>query len=358
MTTIGFYAHHVGRGHLDRVAAVCARLDDVRTTIASSHPAVEAMAGPRTTVRLLPGDEVAGPAVDRSAGGRLHHVPLGLAVAGPRVRALVDWVEDERPDLVVVDVSTEVLLTVRLMGVPVVAVRLHGDRRDPAHRLVFDLACSVVAPFPAALEHPDTPAEVVARTFHAGLVHPPDTAAPSATGAAPARPQVVVAWGEGSVAPSAATLDAAARATSAWDWTFVGPPTPGGAPSTVRHRGWVTDLPAHLRRADVVVGSCGDGLVAAVAASGARLVAIPQPRPYDEQRQKAEALHRCGAATVLSGWPDPETWPQVLTAAQATPPLGGVLGADGAPDLARHLRRLAATSRSAGHVAAEEAVPC
>ncbi|WCO68238.1 hypothetical protein PO878_05795 [Iamia majanohamensis] len=358
MTTIGFYAHHVGRGHLDRVAAICAHLGDVDCTVASTHPSVADLAGPRTTAHPLPGDEGPGPARDRTAGGRLHHVPLGLDVAGPRVRALVAWVERERPDLVVVDVSTEVLLTVRLMGVPVVAVRLHGDRGDPAHRLAFDVACSVVAPFPAALEQPTTPPALVARTFHAGVVHPPTTPGGTPRGRPP-RPEVLVAWGEGSPGPSAAALDAAARATPGWDWAFVGPPAPDGRPSAVDHRGWVTDLPAHVRRADVVVGPCGDGLLAAVAAGGGRLVALPQDRPHDEQRHKAEALRRAGAATVLDGWPAPEIWPGVLEAASAAPPLHAVLGADGAPGLAAHLRRLAiAPTRPDGRQPEEGLVPC
>lgn len=375
MTTIGFYAHHVGRGHLDRVAAVCAHLAGVRCTVASSHPEVGSLRRTGCTIRVLPGDEGPGPDLDRTAGGRLHHAPLGIDVGVPRVRALVDWVEEERPDLVLVDVSTEVLLTLRLTGTPVVAVRLHGDRTDAAHVLAFDLASTVVAPFPRSLEDTATPQWLVDRTFHAGLVHPVRPApvhrpplrpgdgatrrdaAPESGGAT--RPHrkdkrcVLVAWGQGSPPPSAGDLDRAALATPGWRWAFAGPPTAGGTPTHVHHRGWVTDVVAQVRQADVVVGPCGDGLVAAVAAGRGRLIALPQPRPFEEQQRKAEALSRRNVAVMALGWPIPSRWPHLLDAALAGPPLGeGSLGSDGAPRLAAHLLDVVAAVGGGTHLPA------
>ena len=60
-----------------------------------------------------------------------------------RGAAVVRWVERHRPSLVVVDVSVEVTLLVRLLGVPVVVVAMQGDRHDRAHRTAYDAATAL-----------------------------------------------------------------------------------------------------------------------------------------------------------------------------------------------------------------------
>lgn len=332
----GFYAHHHGRGHVSRIAAVCAALGPEQCSVATGHPGAADALPPGTDVCLLPGDVPSGPSGDVTAGGALHWAPEH-PMSTARTHALTGWLHDRAPAVVLVDVSVEVALTVRLAGVPVVVVRLHGDRTDPAHDLAHRIASRVLAPFPPELEHASTPDWVLAKTVHSGFVTAPSSppVAPRTDGGTP---RVLVVWGQGHPPPTAAALDDAAAASPAWEWHMIGPPCPDGTPRRVRHHGWVSDVEDHVAAASVVVGPPGDGLVADVARSGARFVAVCEPRPFDEHRHKAEALAAVGGAVALDRWPAAAGWTGVLERAQARDPAAlRRLGTDGAARIAAHL---------------------
>ena len=71
-------------------------------------------------------------------------------------------------DAFVVDVSVEVTLFVRLLGIPVVLIAQPGLRDDAAHQLGFRAATRIVAPWPQALLQPAHLAEVAHKTFYTG----------------------------------------------------------------------------------------------------------------------------------------------------------------------------------------------
>ena len=59
------------------------------------------------------------------------------------------WVATHAPRLMVVDVSVEVTVLVRSMGVPTVVMGMPGVRDDAAHQLAYRLADAIIAPWPA-----------------------------------------------------------------------------------------------------------------------------------------------------------------------------------------------------------------
>lgn len=341
--TFGFYAHHHGRGHLSRIRELCLTAGPARCTVATSHPDAVDVLPAGTDVRSLPLDvppdrSAAG---DVRAGGALHWAPEH-PVLTDRTASLCRWLDERRPGVVVVDVSVEVALTVRLAGIPVVVVRLHGDRADPAHELAHRVARTVLAPFPAELEQPSTPDEVRAKTLHAGFIVA-DGGEDRRYGPAPGEQRVLVVWGRGHPPPPAVELDAAAAATPGWTWSMVGPTPEGGAPERVHHHGWVPDLTPHLRAADLVVGPPGDGLVADVAGARRHFVAVCELRPFAEHHRKGEALETVGGAVAVHGWPPTERWPDVLSRAVRLDPAAlARLGTDGARVVVQHLEELVA----------------
>jgi predicted glycosyltransferase len=297
---IGYYVHHHGAGHASRAAAIVAALRGPVTML--SQLPIEPPRDGVEVVRLPPDCDGASAVADPTAGGALHWAPLQPALVGPRARLLVEWLTRDDVAGLVCDVSVEVALLARLCGVATIPVRMHGRRDDPPHLMGDAMARAFLAPYPARLEDPSTSPEVRERTFYAGF---PTVARPAITREA-AREQlrlgtghvVVVALGRGGHAMTSEDLEALGREAEAADVVVVGPLDLAREPEGVRVDGWVGDLTPYVVAADVVVGAPGRGLVAQVAASRRPFVAVPQPRPFDEQHAFGERLVAAGVAVV------------------------------------------------------------
>lgn len=355
---IGYYVHHQGEGHRRRALAVARELR-VPVTGLGTGDAPEGWPG--VWVSLAPDDvpEVKDPAfADVTAGDILHWVPRHHPGLLERHRQIVEWIAAERPALVVVDVSVEVTLLVRLCGIPVVVGAMPGDRTDPVSSLAYDVAEALLAPWPYAA-HSDAgwPADWWEKTWHVGgisalagcqpepppapgVIQPPapgtgEASSPQGSGpdGDPGRTRrVLVVWGSGGDPLSEADLDLARQHTPGWEWTVRG----GGFPPA-------EDLAAELAAADVVVCHAGQGSVADVAWARRPAVVLAQPRPFDEQDATVRALDRLGLAATALGWPQARRWPALLQRALET---GGhrwsAWGGDGAGRAALLIRQLAA----------------
>ncbi|GAA3223429.1 hypothetical protein GCM10017691_10420 [Pseudonocardia petroleophila] len=324
---IAYYVHHQGSGHVRRAAAIAAA---TRTPVVglSSRPRPDGWAGEWVE---LP-DDAGGAVEDVTAGGVLHWAPRRHPGLRMRMRAVSEVVARAR--LVVVDVSVEVSLLARLHGVPVVVLAQPGERTDRAHRLAYDLADRLLAPWP---ERPSDgwPAAWTAKTVHLGALsrfdgHPvPPPGDPR---------RVLVLWGSGGLDVSAADLAAAAAATPDRHWVVAGPPGSAGPPN-LTWLGWVDDVWAELSGAGVVVTHAGQNALAEVAAARRPAVVVPQRRPHGEQEATGRALARAGVA--VTAWPDPAQWPALLDRAGDGSAWTGWSTGDGAARAAAVLDELA-----------------
>ncbi|MFD3695174.1 glycosyltransferase [Streptomyces sp. NPDC058646] len=301
---IGYYVHHQGSGHLHRARCIAAHLQGP-VTILSSLPEPPAWTGGWVS---LPPDGDDAP-VDPTARGRLHWVPLHHPEHRERMGAIAEWIRQERPALFVSDVSVEAATLARLMGTPVVVAAMRGDRGDEAHRLAYDLADALIAPWPQSLPEPHWPARWHAKTLHTGGISRYDGRPRPlpVSGGPPTRKEVVVMLGAGGADITEGQLAEAVRATPDWSWTFLGGP---GAD-------WIDDPWPVLCRADVVVTHAGQNAVAECAAARVPAVVIPQDRPHGEQHATARALRAAGLATVRDSWPPPHAWTGLLVEATA-----------------------------------------
>lgn len=304
---IGYYVHHVGRGHLHRSQALASELGARGHDVAglSSLPRPAGWEG--DWVELSRDDD--GPTEGVTAHGCLHWAPRRHPGLRSRMAQVSSWIERTRPELVVVDVSMEVLLLARLHGVPTIAVLLPGRRGDRAHVLGHDVADAVVSFWPdnvpgmteglsvAALErlvavggmsrHPirDQPA-------------PPERTAAKRTAA---ERRVVVLLGAGGHDVTLRDIETARTATPGWRWTVL-----DGSPAT-----WVEDTASLIAGADVIITHAGQNAVAETAAARRPAIVIPQARPHDEQIVTASVLASGWPALVLSSWPE-DGWPALL----------------------------------------------
>lgn len=313
---IGYYVHHHGEGHRARFEKICG---------ASGVPMTALSQLPIEGGVLLPGDVVDG-AQDHTAGGSLHWAPTGHPTLGRRAKAICDWVVAADPMGVVVDVSVEATLLLRLAGVHTVVVRQHGNRIDEAHVAAYSSARRLLAPFPTELEHAGTPEWVVAKTDYAGFVSL-DVRATATTADAPAcgfdgprpgRDDVVVLWGRGGGELSALDLTSIAEAVSPGRVWCVGhvPAARMIEPSNVVDLGWRTDVAVLLEAGPTVVASAGNNVVAEAAGAACALVVVPQVRPFDEQLRHAESLDRARVAAVRCDSTGSEPWADTIATAR------------------------------------------
>lgn len=294
---IGWYVHAHGQGHLQRLQSIAAHLRTPVTALSTlARPA-----GFGGGWVQLPPDLPAGQDRDVTAGGTLHWAPRHHVGLRARMAAVAAWVETAQPCLVVVDVSVEVAVLVRSMGVPVVVAAMRGERTDRAHRTAYDLAEALLAPWPAWAAEP-WPQQWLDKTWHVGALSRLDG---RPAGPAPGGRRVVLLWGHGGSQVSQVDVEAAVAATPGWTWELCGLP---GAP-------WVEDPWPLLTAADVVVTHAGQNAVAEVAAARRPAVVVPQQRPHEEQVATAQVLARAGLAVVHGSWPAPEQWPAVLAEA-------------------------------------------
>lgn len=300
---IGWYVHHHGRGHLTRLVAV-AGLVDAEIVCFSSRPQPDDLPPNCAWVPLERDDDFGGrdPADrDPTAQGVLHWVPLDHA--GHRSRLMTIVASAGPLDGFVVDVSVEVTVLARLLGIPVAVFTQPGERDDPAHRLAFSLATTVIAPWPAEgmpSRHLAAAADRV--VFTGGISRFDGRSRPESPNGG-----VLVLAGAGGSPTTARDVARAAEATGR-PWRML-----GGAE-------WVSDPWDELTGAEVVVSWAGQNAVADLAASHARAVVIPQDRPFEEQRATARALENAGLAVVSDRWPEPSEWPALLRRAESLRP--------------------------------------
>ncbi|MFS0714033.1 hypothetical protein ABC195_09115 [Microbacterium sp. 2P01SA-2] len=301
---IGWYVHHHGRGHLTRMWTIAAHLD-ADVVCFSSLPAPDDLPGNVSWVELAHDDRPAPslPADDPTAGGLLHWAPLRHVGHRSRLALIAAAVAAGDVDAFVVDVSAEVTLFVRLLGVPVIIVTQPGDRIDEPHRLAFAAAQRIIAPWPQELYAPQHLTSLGDRVEFVGGI---SRFAGRARSAQPRGDEIVLLGGGGGSDVSAADI-AAAESASGRRWRVLG--AGSGA--------WTADPWEELTTASVVVSWCGQNAVADLAAAAAPAVVIPQERPFDEQRATATALDRSGLAVAVAEWPEAARWPGLLAQASA-----------------------------------------
>ena len=305
-----WYVHDQGSGHVARARAVLPHLRSPTVVAVGPHQSASAARQLPCPVVALPGDTPPAPV---PTTGPWHHAPRCREVRR-RALALADCVARFDCTTAVVDVSVEVVALARLLGLRVVAVRQSGRRGDVPHGIAHDSADVVWIPQHPMLEPDAGPVDDRWR-FTGAFSRFDDQLAPAPRSGRRRRRVAALVVGAGGTAFDAAAW-CGAFAPPGWRVVIAGLAdcwSRGG----VRSVGRIDDVDVVLRAADVVVASAGWGNVADAAAIGARLVAVPEPRPFDEQAVRADALAAAGVARRLAAWPTPAALGDVLTDAMS-----------------------------------------
>ena len=224
---------------------------------------------------------------------------------------IADWVSTRRPSVMVVDVSVEVTMLVRLLGVPVVVVAMPGERTDPPHQLVYQVAHHILAAWPRTLYEPAWLVPHAAKTTYVGGISRFD-GRPRTPRSDDERPGILVLNGSGGADLDVSAIDRCAATHPEYRWSSLGV---AGGP-------WAEDPWPHLCTADVVVSSAGQSSIADIASAGRPAVVVAADRPFGEQRATAAALRRAGVAVARPHWPESSDWRGVLEEARGLDPQG------------------------------------
>lgn len=314
---LAFFAHHQGRGHANRIMAILEHIPEDRPVIIMTAAPSQFDDRPRdATMVELPnmiGAPSRSPALhDKPTPEVMHCVPLGVEEMRQHMGLIAQTLREADPALFVIDVSAEIALLSRIMSVPAVTIRMHGDREDVGHVAGYEACVAMLAPFDERIEQASYPPRLRDRTFYTGGLC--TTRAPllakeqaRATLGLPEDKTVtlVIAGGGGSGTPYA-PLTVAARAEPATQWLVAGPVHREGHETdfgNLRELGWIDNLTDYLCAADRVIASAGDNTVHEIARAAKHFLCIPEWRYFDEQQAKARELERLGAATYRETWP-------------------------------------------------------
>ncbi len=312
MRPFGYFVHHQGRGHAERLAAIAHALPAERplTVFCARDDIFPALPGHVEVVKLPSLFEPTGAesgAMDWVPTPQtLHCAPLGWPGIRRAMAVMTDWFDRADPALMVSDVSAEVAQLARICSVPHVKVLQHGDRSDAGHQAAYDGAAGLLAPFHAALAQPDWTPEWRTKTCFAGGLGvdtrvPEREVARQRIGVAAGEEMILVLSGSGGAGFAQAPIGVGARSRPGARWITIGNVQRdwhATEPANVEHRGWVEDAADHIAAADLIVASTGNTTCQQILAAGRPWLAVPEWRYFDEQHAKAAALAAAGAATV------------------------------------------------------------
>ena len=241
---------------------------------------------------------------------------------------LSKWVGETNPTAVVVDVSAEITQYLRFLGVPVIAVRQHGDRSDYPHLAGYDAAYKLLAPYPQILEPSGVPSWIQAKTVYVpGFSRYSErkltrSAARKMLDIPPEQQVIIVINGKGGAKHSLAEISAAALETPEWLWLVVGKIDRNCdiMPNNVSIVGWCEDTYPYLKAADVAIASGGHNTVMEIGTAKIPFLCIPEDRPFDEQLIKAQLLEKLGLCQIIKTFPRKNSIKFVLSKLQELNP--------------------------------------
>ena len=229
---LGYYIHLHGKGHAQRAKAIAQHFSFPLTFIGTGVSQHDWTGVKNYQTLDLPPDKLEYvpdlPINQDCQTYSFHYAPFYSDSYRRRLTQVAAWVESTKPVAVIVDVSAEISQYFRLLGVPVIAVRQHGDRSDYPHLAGYDAAYRLFTPYPERLEFAGIPSWIREKTIYApgfsrysGRVLTRNDARQQLNLSLEQR-VVLVLNGKGGNSHSLVKVAAAAKATPNWRWLVVG----------------------------------------------------------------------------------------------------------------------------------------
>lgn len=301
---IGYYVHHHGTGHMRRALAVIAHIPH-RVILFASAEAPTKLPSNVTFVKL---DDDAIEGFEQPSNSLLMYSPYSPSIL-KRYDQILQAIIAFGIKTMYVDVSLEVALFCKTLGLTVGHNVMIGERDDSRHDFLYSLCDFYLSD--------DTPLLSSASRRHA-ITNLTQLGGISRYPVAQPRPlqsikNVLVTVSPKSQVSLIEDVQNAARHYPAIEWHVIGQAgTVSDTPNLVIH-GAVDDPKTYYEQADVVIGAGGHNTIMDVASFGKPFVCIPEARPYNEQVSAANALRDNGLAVVKDGWPKADEWDEIFS---------------------------------------------
>lgn len=289
---IGYYVHHIGDGHRQRAIAIAKNYPKFFTLIGTNlKNRVENL----NYLNLL--NDIC--EKNKSINSHLestHYTPYNEYSITHRMRLIADWIDDNKPALIVSDVSVEVAMLARLFATPTIYVRLHGDRSDTAHMDAFLAAEALLCPFAEELELQQTAEWVKEKSYYFANL----TSSINSNNIMEEN-NILVLLGAGGNEFTYKHLLLLASELPLWNINVLGTidkPHCNKSLTNLHLLGWKNNYISYIQKASVIIGSAGDGVVSNILNFKKPYICVPQKRPFNEQLEKAKMLSNLGIDVI------------------------------------------------------------
>jgi len=343
--TIAFYIHHHGSGHFMRSLAIATALKhDKIVFMGSDLNRYRDNMPENIQVLHLPMDTPLSTDSKFTKGSQIdcfHYAPLQVIGVTERAAMMTKLFLENNPLLLIVDVSVEVALLARLCGVPTVIIRQHGKRNDLPHKLAYQCAELLIAPFGKELETSED-VEVLSKTFYSGGF---SRYSKNQIQIRAFNDQIAILIGKGGSSINMKTITHIAQQCPDLYFHILGEVTieQKEHPLNITFHGLTDNVNEIMSRCALVIGNLGHNSVMEIATLNKLYIGIPETRPFDEQIDKAQAISGIdGFEVVLADDILKTNWKTLIdNLLKISPSIGKLINPDALLESSNQIKKLA-----------------
>jgi hypothetical protein len=285
---LAYYAHQHGSGH-SKFADLFAEIFKENQIILTSYD--HNFSG-NSKVIMLPNENPDGTACETNQVAPpdyLHYSPVGQRSIQQRSLLLLRSLLENDTKLLIVDVSVEVAALARAASIPYAYVRLPGIRNDQGHLQAFKAATFLLAYFPESFEDDSVPDWVKNKTVYFDflkgkkLSYSPDKDVDKIE-------RMVVISGKGGNENLHKFLPVLLERFPYAQIKVLGEFKEQHSSPKLEYAGFVDQPEVEINKAQVVVANCGLNTVSELTGIPIPFIAIPEDRPFEEQKFMQRAL--------------------------------------------------------------------
>ncbi len=301
-----YYVHHHGAGHVTRAIAIAEQLimssDCAVTFLGTGLSSYKKEIPSQVKIIELPPDV---PNDDdrhycNQTLDHLHYSPLNVTGLLKRNSMLISHFNKNPQTICIVDVSCEVVQFARLCGIPTVVIRQHGNRQDLTHKLAYNSAAYIIAPYTKSLSMNAEEGLYEDKTLFSGGFSRFDRIDVHEIQEDEEDNHIALLLGKGgSNLDIKFVKELRRQLPERYVLHILGDLHFAHSFHNIIVHGHVEKPHTVLKRCSVVICNAGHNTVMEMASLGKRFICIPASRPFAEQLVKASHLERLHLAVVV-----------------------------------------------------------